>query len=994
MSDFVPKLCPLCSLELAEDDEVHVCESCGTAHHQSCWEETGTCGNEQCSAHAKNEPESAPAPAVMLGIFCGNCGMKLKESQAFCPRCGTPAPKRVVPAAASVPVVELEPIADENAAPAEAITVEVEPVTDGNAVPAENQQIIGSESGNSSEQAVPVMADVQQTTILDSYADITLAIQLISDLEEKSVTATYYPLEQDDLWYCTCGTQNTKQDELCRHCGVVKEELFAALDPVVLEEHVAAAAAAREAAEQQVRESREKKTKKLKRGFILSASVIILTLITVFFIIPYVRYTGAEDAVRSGNYAEAIATYEDLGDFMESRQHRTYAKALKQIQDGEIEEGIRALLGKGVGVDLYYGMNEGKFVSPLAVETTQLRISTDFEKLEDVTRDYYDFLGWELTGLRFDPKYPSAATVDVGAMFTPIEYTIRYESEGDFSNNNPGSFNYETATITLNAPQRVGYTFVAWENEDGTAVTELPTKNHGEKVFRATWTPNVYTVTIQPGEYAPAKGESFEKTQFEVTYDAEYSLPAAQKAGYTFLGWQDASGTYLTGVWQTAQDLTLQPSFELTNYALVYDLKGGELATPNPAKYNTETETFTLNNPTRAGYQFTGWTWEDQSKATTTAVLEKGAIGDKHFVAHWKGNPHTVTLDPAGGSVSKKTVNVVMGSEFTLPTPAKTGQTFKGWVNNGTTYTSGSKWSVDKDLTLTATWTPKKYTVKLNANGGSCSSSSVTTTYGSNYSLPTPTRKGYTFQGWSYNGTAYSGGVWKTDAEITLTAQWKGKTYNVTLNGNGGTVSPSKETAVFGEAYAFPIPYRQGYEFLGWSTSSSSYSTVDYPARGTWNYDGNVTLYAKWQQARYTLVIDAAGGNFSGSLMESVTYGQRVYLGSMSRAGYEFEGWYYGDTKLGTSSFYYNYEESITVTARWTPKTYRVTLSANGGSVSPSSYTFIYDCPYSLPTPTRSGYIFDGWYDSTSSYADYYPSDGVWTETSNPYTLYAHWIKK
>ena len=42
---------------------------------------------------------------------------------------------------------------------------------------------------------------------------------------------------------------------------------------------------------------------------------------------------------------------------------------------------------------------------------------------------------------------------------------------------------------------------------------------------------------------------------------------------------------------------------------------------------------------------------------------------------------------------------------------------------------------------------------------------------------------------------------------------------------------------------------------------------------------------------------------------------------------------------------------------------------------------------------TRSGYIFNGWYDSSGSYGDYYPSSGLWSETSSPYTLYAHWIK-
>ena len=225
------------------------------------------------------------------------------------------------------------------------------------------------------------------------------------------------------------------------------------------------------------------------------------------------------------------------------------------------------------------------------------------------------------------------------------------------------------------------------------------------------------------------------------------------------------------------------------------------------------------------------------------------------------------------------------------------------------------------------------------------------------------------------------------DVIVTVTSCVDGAANSslATLTG-GGKYAVNQEVTV-------NAPDVEGYEFLGWSTSSSSYSSVEYPARGTWSYDGNVTLYAKWQQAKYTLIVDPDGGNYYGSEVMTVTYGQRVSLGSMSRTGYTFDGWYYDDVELGYSSFTYNYEGDIVAKAKWIPKTYNVRLNANGGSCSISSYTFTYDMPYSLPTPTRSGYIFDGWYDSSGSYGDYYPSSGLWSETSSPYTLYAHWIK-
>lgn len=837
----------------------------------------------------------------------------------------------------------------------------------------------------------PLKADLK--TPAEVLDDGTLADQFVYDMKEKSIDVKNYPCEQNGLWYCACGTQNTPFDETCHNCGIAKDELFSNATVEVLTEHKEAAIAAQEAAEQLAREEKDRKKKKAKKIAFLSVGAVALTLLTIFFIIPFIKYSIADSNVTKSDYASAIAYYEELDDFMDSQLHCAYAKALKQVQDGEIEEGIRALLEQNVAVNLSYTLNNGTFVNSKATEEAQFLTKEDFSGLEKLTRDYYDFGGYEPLGEIFDPKKPESAAVTVGAVFTPTEYKIKYETDGEMTNPNPSTFNYESESISLKAPSRVGYTFVSWQNEAGENVNSngaIPAKSHGNKTFKATWNPNVYTITIEPGEEQPAKGFSFENTKYEFTFDAEFALPKAEKRGHTFLGWKNEKGTFLEGIWTVAEDVILKPEFELTTYSLSYNLQGGELATKNPEKYNMETPAITLNNPTRFGYKFTGWTWENQKSATTNAVLNPGDVGDKHFVAHWQGNPHTVTLDAAGGSVSTTSVAVTYGSDYSLPTPTKTGYVFNGWVSGGKTYGSG-KWSLDKNITVTASWTAKQYSIKLNAAGGNCSSSAFTATYDSNYTLPTPTRRGYTFLGWYYNGVKFTGGKWNTDAAITLTASWKGNSYTVFLNGNGGSVSKSSISVVFGDSYSIPTPTKNGYDFTGWSTSSyPSYYASKFPSSGIWTTDGNVTLYAQWELHKYTLTIDPNGGSFSGSRTRSVTYGSSVYLGSSYRTGYEFDGWYYGGTELGYSSFTYDFEDDITVKARWTPETYSVRLNANGGSGVPSSYTLTYGERYSLPTPTRDGYTFDGWY--TSSYGgSRFSSSGIWESTSNPYSLYARW---
>ncbi|MBQ9814265.1 MAG: InlB B-repeat-containing protein [Lachnospiraceae bacterium] len=121
--------------------------------------------------------------------------------------------------------------------------------------------------------------------------------------------------------------------------------------------------------------------------------------------------------------------------------------------------------------------------------------------------------------------------------------------------------------------------------------------------------------------------------------------------------------------------------------------------------------------------------------------------------------------------------------------------------------------------------------------------------------------------------------------------------------------------------------------------------------------------------------------------------GSYVYPAAPTRTGYSFVGWYtatvggkrfdeYTVVKTGDVKSY----------AHWTANSYTVSFNANGGSVSTSSKSVTYDQTYgTLPTPTRTGYTFDGWYTSSSGGTRIYSSTKV-TITSNQ-NLYAHWTK-
>ena len=87
MENYFGKMCPFCKTEIKKDEPVKVCPACGIPHHESCWEENKGCTTFGCSEQHYEEQGSNTM------TICSNCGTKLSDDQAFCPKCGTPKGK-------------------------------------------------------------------------------------------------------------------------------------------------------------------------------------------------------------------------------------------------------------------------------------------------------------------------------------------------------------------------------------------------------------------------------------------------------------------------------------------------------------------------------------------------------------------------------------------------------------------------------------------------------------------------------------------------------------------------------------------------------------------------------------------------------------------------------------------------------------------------------------------------------------------------------------
>jgi uncharacterized repeat protein (TIGR02543 family) len=124
----------------------------------------------------------------------------------------------------------------------------------------------------------------------------------------------------------------------------------------------------------------------------------------------------------------------------------------------------------------------------------------------------------------------------------------------------------------------------------------------------------------------------------------------------------------------------------LVTYSITYDLGGGQKTLDNPTSYTEETESFTLNNPTKDGYTFTGWTGTDLDEPTTQVTINKGSTGERTYTAHFVEN-YNITYDLADGSLPQGTTNPatysVLSDTITLNNPTRKNYVFLGWTGTG-----------------------------------------------------------------------------------------------------------------------------------------------------------------------------------------------------------------------------------------------------------------------------------------------------------------------
>lgn len=298
----------------------------------------------------------------------------------------------------------------------------------------------------------------------------------------------------------------------------------------------------------------------------------------------------------------------------------------------------------------------------------------------------------------------------------PITYNIKYNYNGgikgafaptsakyneDVKISNPTKKNCIFAgwTITGYDPNTSGHSSATWTDETGASFKNLASVEGKTVTFTATWVQkDVHLVTIS------GRGIKLSKP---LSYDGHVGetkrITAELKPGYRFVNWtnyynanevistdkdfdykitdkdydnylSDKGGTYL------------KSNAVPIDYTITYELNGGTAS--NPVSYNVESNTFTLNNPTRAGYTFAGWTGTDITGTSKTVTINQGSTGNRTYTATWTPVNYTINYDLNGGTVavSNPTSYNIETPTFALNNPIRLGYVFAGWTgSNGTT---------------------------------------------------------------------------------------------------------------------------------------------------------------------------------------------------------------------------------------------------------------------------------------------------------------------
>ena len=527
-----------------------------------------------------------------------------------------------------------------------------------------------------------------------------------------------------------------------------------------------------------------------------------------------------------------------------------------------------------------------------------------------------------------------------------------------------GTYKYK-ASVTINATMNTGYSWSKWTGDKASSTRnytfDMPANNVS----------NTANATINSHQVSLTKGTGISSVSGAGTYNynASVTINATPSAGYSWSKWtgDKASSTQNYNFNMPDNDVSNTANASIITYTIGYTLNGGSVATANPTSYNVTTATFTLNNPTKTGYTFVGWTGSGLSSASTSVSISKGSTGNKSYTANWTANTNTPykvnhwqqnidapTTQNSTNYTLKDTQNLT-GTTAAEVTPSRKSYT-------GFTAPSGKKITIaaNGSSVVDYYYTRNSHTVTLTKGTGIATVSGAGTYhYKKSVTINATMNTGYSWSKWT-GDKASSTRNYTFDMpanNVSNTANASPYTLTLIYNNNGGTQPssndkqmPYRSTQTYGNKYnndnglidinTFEVT-KAGYFAQKWNTATNgngimieqnvSYKAEEIASLCGYNLGtGNVTinLYPYWEAKKLTVrfhkndgstltadqvfVYGASGNRFGYNTNGTAkwpptagTYADLYGFGKWYREGYKILGW--AESADATSAKYSTY---------------------------------------------------------------------------------------
>lgn len=579
---------------------------------------------------------------------------------------------------------------------------------------------------------------------------------------------------------------------------------------------------------------------------------------------------------------------------------------------------------------------------------------------------------------------------------------------------------------------------ITFDSNGGTGTVSIPLQaKHSQKAApKADW----YTTAN-----GSQKWSSDEKISGNITLYAQWEIiedyytispvdvPTVQKDHYDLLGWsltkdgavQESIQNQITfnGKIKQMSNVTIFAAWTPHKYTVTFNGNGHDIDNI-PSQLVTYNQHADNRIPTGVNDGYTFVEWCTDAECTQKYSFNTPVTSDITLYAKWKlGQPEVVFN--ANGHGSNISVTVNYGDKVTKPTdPSCTGYTFLGWFTDANCTTSYDfNNAVKSNITLYAKWNINQYTVTFNMNGKGANTTSKVN-YNSKVTKPAnPTATGYTFGEWYTDSGCTKVFDFNTaiTGNTTLYAKWNPLQYTVSFKYKTGRTAAPDAKVNHGNKVTKPAQtLTNGVMIKDWYTDANLTKLYDFNTSVT----NNITLYAK---SAYYYKIQFYKHDTNGAENPiSTCYrweGDKVgTIPTVSRSDTSWVGEGSVEIKCmhndGTSNKSYG-DYSYEKRAPWKLSSWNTSSNGKGSGAATITAATVCTGVYpnciincyaqwvkdyenktinikssTMPSVSRSGYTFLGWYTAASGGTKITLNKGVQKDFDIPKTLYAHWQKK